>query len=117
MWSVSSRRPSRRTGWHGPSTADGLYHLALLHETSGDYQAALATAREVLDNNREYLLNLSAAAKAAAQLGDAHAAAAYYEHLLKVFDAEVAADRAEYQIHSAMISGLRSEVEAFLDRR
>jgi tetratricopeptide (TPR) repeat protein len=100
-----------------PLDADGLYHLALLHQTSGDHEAALAAAREVLDNTPDHLLNLSAAAEAAAEIGDAQAAAAYYEHLLEVFDAEVAADRAEYRIHSIMISRLRSEAEAFLQQR
>lgn len=100
-----------------PLDADGLFHLALLQKTAGDHQAALAAAREVLDEDPDHLLNLAAAAEAAAELGDTQAAAAYYEHLLEVFDAEVAAGRTEYRIHSAIISRLRSEAEVFLQQR
>jgi tetratricopeptide (TPR) repeat protein len=100
-----------------PLDSDGLYHLALLHQTGGDYEASLAAAREVLDREPDHLLNLSAAAEAAVRLGDRERAEGFYRHLLEVFDAETAKGLSEYLLHSTVISRLRSEAEAFLGSR
>lgn len=100
-----------------PLDADGLFHLALLHQTAGDYQASLTAALEVLDSDPDHLLNLAAAAEAAHALGDSEAARGYYQHLLDVYDVEIARDREEYRLHSTMVARLREEAETFLGGR
>ena len=66
-----------------PLDLDRLFHLALLHQTAADYTSALAVANEILSENSDYLLGLSAAADAATALGDTASARQHYQ---TVFD-------------------------------
>lgn len=102
-----------------PLDPDGLFHLALLQQTGGDFEGALATAREALEENPNHLLNLGAAAQAAHAMGDDEGAREYYRTLLEGWDEELAAGRPEYDAetaHGGMLPGLRQEAEDFLNR-
>lgn len=98
-----------------PLDLDGLFHLALLQRESGDYEAALATAREGLEDAPDHLLLLSVAAQAAREGGDAATAREYYTHLLAVWDEERARDLPEYEAHARLMSEIRSEAVAFTE--
>lgn len=101
-----------------PLDADGFFHMALLQQTGGDFEAALATAREGLEADPDHLLLLAAAAEAAQGQGDEATAREYYEHLLDVWDDEQAKGLEEYQpeVHGSMLPGLRQEALDFLGR-
>lgn len=97
-----------------PLDADGQFHVALLHQTGGDFQAALQTAREVLEQDPDHLLLLYAAAQATQAMGDDEATAAYNQHILDVYDAERARARQEYLDHSPIVDKLADEARAYL---
>lgn len=99
-----------------PLDLDGLFHLSLLQRIGTDHAAALDTAEEGLAQDPDHLLNLSAAAEAAREMGDADRAAAHYAHLLEVWDRERSRDdRWEYQEHAPLIPTLRDDAREFLE--
>lgn len=98
-----------------PLNEDGLFHLSLLQRASGQTEEALATAQQGLETNPDHLLDLSAAAEAALQLGDSAAAREYYERLVEAWDGEMAAGRPEYdQEHATLMPLIREEADTFL---
>ena len=100
-----------------PLDNDGLFHLSMLQRTAMQLEAALETAEEILEDNSDHLLGLSAAAKAAAELGRGDIAAAYYERVLEVYESQIEQDIAEYMDHTPIMDNLRTEAEAFLGGR
>lgn len=98
-----------------PLDADGLYHLSLLHQTGGDAEAALETAREGLEEHPDHLLLLGAAAESARELGDSATAREHYSHLLEVWDEERESGLEDYEVHSAILPRIRDDAETFLD--
>jgi len=103
-------------GMAGNLDADGYYHLSLLHNLVGDYQAAQAEAEKILATTPNHLLGLSAAGNAARGAGDSATARKYYQRLVDNFAAESKASRQEYQDHGKMLPELKAEAEAFLKR-
>lgn len=99
-----------------PLDADGLFHLALFQRMAGEPEAALATAEEALSAHPNHLLNLAAAAGAAAEAGDTALAESYYERLLSGWEDEMARSLEEYEAHRGMLPEIRAEAEEFLDR-
>lgn len=100
-----------------PLDADGLFHLSILQQTGLDFEVALETARQGLQENPDHLLLLSAAAGAAQELGDTATARRHYSHMLEVWEAERASGREEYQIHSTLLPRIREDAETFLRDR
>ena len=100
-----------------PLDNDGLFHLSMLQRTAMQLEAALETAEEILEDNSDHLLGLSAAAKAAAELGRGDIAAAYYERVLEVYESQIEQDIPEYIDHAPITDNLRTEAEAFLGGR
>ncbi|MBW3534926.1 MAG: zinc ribbon domain-containing protein [Gemmatimonadetes bacterium] len=96
-----------------PLDADGLYHLSVLQRTAGDEAAALATAREALDDSPRHLLALGAAAEAAGAVGHEAAARELWERFLAAYDAEMAAGREEYTSHALSLDGFLERARAF----
>jgi hypothetical protein len=94
--------------------ADGHFHLSLLQQAAGDYEAGLATAERVLDTQPDHLLALYAAGEAARELGDRPRAEAHFSHLLQVFDDEAARDLPEYREHAGFLPTMRETAERFL---
>jgi Double zinc ribbon len=100
-----------------PLDADGLFHLSLLQQTSLQLDSALATAEEILAADPDHILGLKAAAEVAAEAGRPDEAAAFYRHLLEVYDAQVARGLPEYEMHSPVMESAKSDAEAFLAGR
>jgi hypothetical protein len=98
----------------GPSDPDGIYHYALLHMVGGDSEAALAKAQEGLAQVPDYLLLLAVSAEAKLALGDSAGAQGLYEHLVRVYDAEMALMRPGYDHHSRILPTYLGEARAFL---
>jgi tetratricopeptide (TPR) repeat protein len=98
----------------GNLDADGYYHLSLLHQLVGDYQAALENAEKILATTPDHLLGLSAAANAARASGDNTKARQYYQRMVNNFDTESKTSRQEYQDHANMLPELRKEAETYL---
>lgn len=98
-----------------PLDADGLFHLSTLQRTAGLAQEALETARRGLEDNPDHLLLLAAAGDAASVAGDRGAAEAHYRHLLEVWPEESERSLEDYQMHEALLPGLREDAQAYLD--
>ncbi len=99
-----------------PTDPDGIYHYALLHQTGGDFEAALAKAQEGLAQVPDYLLLLAVAAQAKAGLGDNDGAKEVYSHFLDVYDAEMALLRPGYEHHQPIFPEYRTQAQAFLNQ-
>lgn len=95
--------------------ADGLYHLALLHLTAGEYEAAQHAASRILTTDPDHVLALGVAGAAAAGAGDRAGAAELYAHLLEVYPTEAARDRPEYADHQGMLPEYRRAAREYLD--
>lgn len=97
-----------------PLNSDGLFHLSMLQRTAMQFEAALATAEEILEVNSAHLLGLSAAANAAIELGRSDIAKTYYERVLEVYESQIEEDVPEYIDHAPITDKLRDEANAFL---
>jgi predicted nucleic acid-binding Zn ribbon protein len=95
---------------------DGLFHLAILHETAGDYASARATAEEILRDVPQHILGLGVAGSAAAAQVDNAAARAYFQRLLEAYPAETGALRPEYVDHQVMRDEYHRMARAFLQQ-
>ena len=100
-----------------PLDADGLFHLSLLQRTDSRPEEALATALQILDADPDHLLGLSAAGEAAAELGRTEEAVAHYQHIVDVYDPQMATQLVEYLDHGGITNNLRNVAEAFLAGR
>lgn len=92
-----------------PLDDDGLYHLAMLQNTAGDYNGALQTSQRILDRNPNHLLALAASAEAATGQGDLAAARGFHERYLAAYNDEVGRDLPEYIDHSGILPEYRRE--------
>jgi tetratricopeptide (TPR) repeat protein len=95
-----------------PLDLDGLFHLALLHQTRGDHVSALAVSGEMLGQNPDYLLGLSVAAESSAAMEDAETARGHYERFLEAYDRELSRGLEEYEIHSVTLTTTRQSAIA-----
>lgn len=94
--------------------ADGLYHLSLLQNLAGRSDAALATAKKVLDQQPDHLLALGAAAEAAAKAGDKTAERTYWRRFLSAYDKQMANPLPEYKEHAQVLPEYKKEAQSFL---
>lgn len=100
-----------------PLSLDGLFHLSMLNRAAGNYEAALAQAVEILEQDPDHLLGLAAAADAEIELGEIDAAEEHYRHILEVYDEEMQTPLDEYEMHRGIVSGLKDDAERFLAGR
>jgi len=82
---------------------DGLYHLAMLENISGDPATGMATAGKILQANPDHLLALATAAEAATMEGDSAAARRYWQHYLDVYEKERGKNLQEYLDHAPIL--------------
>jgi tetratricopeptide (TPR) repeat protein len=94
--------------------ADGIFHFGLLHLTGGDYESALAKAREGLERVPEHLLLLGVAGEAAAAQGDSAAAREYYGSYVDLYEAEMGMLRSGYEHHQPLFPVYLREAQAYL---
>lgn len=100
-----------------PLTLDGLFHLSMLNRTAGNFEAALAQAYEIIDEDPNHLLGLAAAAEAAVELGELDEAETHYRRVLEIYDEESQRDLEEYTSHSLIVGAVRDDAERFLAGR
>ena len=98
-----------------PLDPDGIYHLSTLERIAMEQAAALATALGGLASNPDHLLILSAAAEAAAELGDSAVARVHFARILDVYDAEVAKSLEEYGDHAPLVNSLEARAREFVE--
>jgi hypothetical protein len=99
-----------------PLNAVRTFRLSFLQRVALDFDAALATAEAGLAEDPNHLLLLSSAAEAAMEAGDEAAARRFFEHMLEVWDAEVASDKIDYRDHDRLLPVIREAAEQFLGR-
>jgi uncharacterized membrane-anchored protein len=87
-----------------PLDADGLFHLSLIHAAGGDYDAARASAEEILSQSPSHLLGLVALAQAARSAGDSLAARTAFGTFLDNIAAEKAKALPEYADHAHLLT-------------
>ncbi|MDH3424503.1 MAG: zinc ribbon domain-containing protein [Gemmatimonadota bacterium] len=92
-----------------PLDDDGYFHKSILQRLAGDTEGAIASAETALARSPDHLLALNTAAEAARESGDTERARTYYQRFLDAYDAEIAKDLPEYQIHSALLDGMRAD--------
>lgn len=97
-----------------PLDADGVHHLATLLREAQRHEEARAVAAQALEDAPDHLLLLASAGDAAAALDDDEAARSYYQHLLDVWEAEMAENRPEYLAHERLMPMIRTAAEEFL---
>jgi hypothetical protein len=89
-----------------PLDDDGIYHLAMLQITAGDYAGAIASAQRILDREPNHLLALGAAGEAADLAGNDEAALGYYRRLIQAYPTEIGRGLMEYQDHVRIMPDL-----------
>lgn len=94
--------------------ADGLFHLAILHQTAGEHGMAIATAERILEDVPDHVLGLGVAGSSAVAAGDAAAAREYFRRLMDGYEVESARLRPEYVEHQPMVEEYRRMAESFL---
>lgn len=82
---------------------DGLFHLAILHQTAGDHDSARGTAGEILRDVPDHILGLGVAGTSATAQGDDAAARAYFQRLAEAYPAESGRLVPEYVDHQPML--------------
>lgn len=87
---------------------DGIYHLAILHQTAGNYDEARATAQRILDRDPNHILALGVAAGSAQAAGDTDTASALWQRLLDALPEETGKPLSEYMDHQAMFEEYRN---------
>jgi tetratricopeptide (TPR) repeat protein len=95
---------------------DGLFHLAILYETAGEYEMARARAGDILRNAPDHILALGVTGTALVSAGDSAAAREYFQRLLDGFDQESQRLRPEYGHHQAMVDEYRRIARSYLEQ-
>ncbi len=99
----------------GELDLDGMFHVALLQQLT-DPAAALATAKRMLEAEPDHILGLGMAAEASAAMGEQATAREYFQHLLRVYDAQFARNLVEYDAHRNLMTQFKGAAEAFVGR-
>ena len=94
--------------------ADGRFHLVLLKLQGSLTEDALASARQILEEQPNHLLGLAGAADALLALGDSSGARTTYRQWLDVYDSEMAKDLPEYRDHGEYLRNARGTAEALI---
>lgn len=89
--------------------ADGHYHVAVLHLSGGDPQAARARADSILADAPQHLFGLFTAAQAEQAMGNTEAARELYRRFRDSFAAETALGRTEYSEHQGVMPMMQEE--------
>jgi hypothetical protein len=95
---------------------DGLFHLAILYETAGEYEMARARAEDILRSVPDHILALGVGGTASVSAGDAAAAREYFQRLLDGFEQESQRLRPEYGHHQAMVDEYRRMAQSYLQQ-
>jgi hypothetical protein len=99
----------------GDLDLDGMFHVALLQQLT-DPAAALTTAKRMLEVEPDHVLGLGMAGEASAAMGEQATAREYFQHLLRVYDAQFARNLMEYDAHRNLMTQFKAAAEAFVGR-
>ena len=91
---------------------DARYHMGLLYLVDSDPSAARAQGDTILQGTPTHLFGFMLRAQADQALGDATGARQAAQAFLRNYDAEMRANRPEYQSHQEAVSGFREEARA-----
>lgn len=94
---------------------DGLFHLAILYETAGEYDDARATAERILEGSPDHILGLGVAGTAALAAGDTAAAEGYFRRLLEAYPQESGRLLPEYVHHQVMLEEYQRQARAVVE--
>jgi tetratricopeptide (TPR) repeat protein len=95
---------------------DGLFHLAILYETAGEYEMARARAEDILRSAPDHILALGVAGTASVSAGDSAAAGDYFQRLLDGFEQESQRLRPEYGHHQVMVDEYRRIARSYVQQ-
>ncbi|MBI4542134.1 MAG: zinc ribbon domain-containing protein [Gemmatimonadetes bacterium] len=98
----------------GTLDPDARLHLGLIHLATGDTEAAAAQADTIQRLLRPHLFGPVLRARAAEARGDAAAARRAYQDFLANYDAERAANRAEYEQHAQILDETQRAAQRLL---
>lgn len=90
---------------------DARYHVALLHLTTGDSKSARVQVELLRKAVPNHLLGFMLEHQIAERSGKQDSAARAYKAFLAAYDAEIAAERAEYQDHLNSIERFRKAAQ------
>lgn len=95
----------------GPLDNDARYHLGLIHLAAGNPAAARAQGDSILLDTPTHLFGFLLQAQGAAAMGDQAAAQRANRAFLQHYDAELAAERVEYQGHPTPLATHRDSLQ------
>lgn len=95
---------------------DGLFHLAILHQTAGDHASARATAHQILQDAPNHILGLGVAGTSAAAEDDDAAARSHFQRLVDAYPSESGRLAPEYVDHQPMLDEYLRIARAHLAR-
>jgi hypothetical protein len=95
----------------GPLDADAHYHVGLMSAITGNVTEARARVDSIRAAAPNHLLATMLSATAAQMESDSVAAAEARQKFLQDYDAEIATNRVEYQMHERAITNFRARVE------
>ena len=90
---------------------DGIYHLAILRRTAGEFDLARETAGQILDRSPDHILALGVAADAAGAGGETEVAETLWQRLLEAYPSEAGKPLPEYMDHQTMLEEYRRMAE------
>jgi tetratricopeptide (TPR) repeat protein len=91
---------------------DGLFHLAILYETAGEFDSARATAERILEGSPDHILGLGVAGTSALAAGDTAVAEGYFRRLLDAYPRESGRLVPEYTHHQVMLEEYERQARA-----
>jgi len=89
--------------------ADARFHVGLLHQITGEYDAMLAQADSIELTNPNHLFSVMLRHRVAVARGDYEGAQDAYRQFLARYDSEMAQKRPEYQLHRNLIERFWAE--------
>jgi hypothetical protein len=99
-------------GMIGPLDEDARYHLGLISLVLGNAAAAAAQADSISRSVPSHLFAPVLRARVARERGDSAAQRRAEQAFLDHYDAELAANRPEYQLHGVLLQQYRQELLA-----
>jgi hypothetical protein len=89
--------------------ADTRFHMGLLHQIRGDYDAILAQADSIEQSNPHHLFAFLLRHRVYTQRNDSQSVNDVYRDFLEAYDVEIATGKEEYLAHGRLIEEFRTE--------
>jgi len=89
--------------------ADTRFHMGLLHQIRGDYEAILVQADSIEQSNQNHLFAFLLRHRVYKQRSDSQSVNDIYREFLEAYDVEIATGKEEYLAHGRLIEEFRAE--------